>query len=131
MIEKYEWKTRRLTREQLVHIFFYLNVCRKIKVAFEYENIVQQHIDDMTVDEMAVISMGHFKSQTKIKSAYIIENMIDTIIKNTKTIHEVSLTAILKVSTQLHFNLCLMLINLHRSLDFLQLSQLPIDITTC
>lgn len=51
----------------------------------------------MTVDEMSVIAMGHFKTQTKIKSAHVLECMIEAIRRDATRIHEVSLTALLKV----------------------------------
>lgn len=79
-------------------MFFYMNVSRRNPVAFAYEHALQHHIKDMNVDEMAIVAMGYFKSKSKIKTAYIIESMLDIIKNESKTIHEISLCALLKVS---------------------------------
>lgn len=74
-----------------------MNVCRKRSVEFEFESAVEAKLGSLSVDEMAVISMGFFKSQTKIKLASILNRMLELVIENSENIHEISLASILKV----------------------------------
>ncbi|KAJ8967049.1 hypothetical protein NQ314_003166 [Rhamnusium bicolor] len=66
-------------------------------VDFEYEYALEKQINNMSVDEMAVVAMGYFKTRTKIKLMPILESMAQRVSENSKTIHEISLTAIAKI----------------------------------
>lgn len=88
----------RLTKQQLVHTFFYINITRKRSVDFEFEYLLEKVIDELTADEMGIVAMGYFKTETKIKLLPIIEAMCRKIVQEHATIHEISLAAILKVS---------------------------------
>lgn len=98
MIDKFSRRPDRLTKDQLIHMFFYMNICRKRPVEFSYESALENIIKDMTVDEMAVCAMGFFKTQSKIKIPVILEYMIRKIMEDPKHIHEMSLCVLLKVS---------------------------------
>lgn len=86
-----------LSKEQIVHMFFYHNICRRKKISFELEYALEHYIDEMTVDELAIVAMGYFKSQSKIKPVKVFEAMCTKIIEEHATIHEISLAAIVKV----------------------------------
>lgn len=51
----------------------------------------------MNVDEIAVVALGYFKTKTKIKLTPIMKTMIENVVKNAEHIHEIYLSAILKV----------------------------------
>ncbi|KAJ8985183.1 hypothetical protein NQ317_018212 [Molorchus minor] len=97
LVDRLTKKADNLTKDQLVSVFFYFNVCRKRAVDFEYEYALQKHMNSMSIDEIAVISMGYFKTRTKIKLLPIMETIVQKVKENSKTIHEISLTAILKI----------------------------------
>lgn len=86
-----------LSTYQLIRIFFYYNAIRNAPVAFEYQHALQYHLDNLNIDELATIALGFFKSQSKVKLLTILEAMIRSVIQNSKTVHEISLAAILKV----------------------------------
>uniref|UniRef100_A0A6P7F9H3 FAST kinase domain-containing protein 5, mitochondrial n=1 Tax=Diabrotica virgifera virgifera TaxID=50390 RepID=A0A6P7F9H3_DIAVI len=86
-----------LTKEQLLSIYFYLNVYRKRAVDFEYEFALEKLVNDMDIDEMGVVAMGYFKTKTKIKLVNIQEALAKKVIENSSTAHDITLTAILKV----------------------------------
>lgn len=69
---------------------------------FNYENALQKHIHTFNADEMAIVAMGFFKSQSPIKLKFLLPPMIIQTKKECHTIHEITLTAILKVSFKLH-----------------------------
>lgn len=52
----------------------------------------------MNVDELAIVALGYFKTKTKIKLVPIFKTMIEKVVENSETIHEISLSAILKVN---------------------------------
>lgn len=90
-------KADTLTKDQLVHVFFLLNVCRRMSVPFEFEHALQYKVWEMNVDELAVVAMGYFKTTSNIKLVAIIKAMIDGVTTNAMGIHEISLGAIMKV----------------------------------
>lgn len=96
-VDRLTKKANSLSTNQLIRIFFYFNVMRTMKVPYEYQHALQFHVKNMTVDELAAIALGFFKSQSKVKLLTILEAMINSVIENSKTVHEISLTAILKV----------------------------------
>lgn len=102
VIDRLTKKADKLTKDQLVNIFFYFNVCRKRAVDFEYEYALGKEIENMNIDEMAVVAMGYFKTKTKIKLTAILETMIEKVKENRKDIHEISLAAIIKVFINQH-----------------------------
>ncbi|XP_066144428.1 FAST kinase domain-containing protein 5, mitochondrial isoform X2 [Euwallacea fornicatus] len=96
-IERLAKKADQLTKDQLVHLFFYFNVCRRKTVPFNIEYALQSKINEMNVDEIAVVALGYFKTKTKIKLETIFITMIQEVGNSAKQIHEMSLSAIMKV----------------------------------
>lgn len=96
-IQKFSRRPDKLTKDQLVHTFFYMNICRKRSIEFVFESALDAVIDQLTVDEMAVCAMGFFKSQSKVKISHLLDSMIRKVIEEVSTIHEMSLCPILKI----------------------------------
>lgn len=88
----------KLTKEHLLRTFFHLNIARKRKVEFELEFALESVINELSADEMAVVALGFFKTESKIKSLIIISAMCRKIIEEHDSIHDISLAAILKVN---------------------------------
>ncbi|CAG9865403.1 unnamed protein product [Phyllotreta striolata] len=85
-----------LSKDELINIYFYFNIMRRRAVDFEYEYALEKLIKEMSVDEMAVVAMGYFKSRTKIKVDDIQIAMCEALIKNADTVKDISASAILK-----------------------------------
>lgn len=98
IIDRCSRKANKLNKDQLVNIFFCFNVCRSRAVDFDYEYALENLINEMNVDELAVVAMGYFKTKTKIKLVPILKAMTEKVVENSKNIHEISLSAILKVN---------------------------------
>lgn len=96
-------KASQLNKDQLVKIFFCFNIVRSKAVNFEYEYALEHLVQEMDVDELAVVALGYFKTKTKIKIVPIMKTMIEKVTQNTETIHEISLSAILKVNIMMTF----------------------------
>lgn len=87
---------QRLSKEEIVHTFFYLNICRRRKIDFELEYALEKVVDELSADEMGIVAMGYFKTETKIKLLPIVDAMCRKIIAEHDTMHEITLAAILK-----------------------------------
>ncbi|CAG9770167.1 unnamed protein product [Ceutorhynchus assimilis] len=96
LLDRHVKKAEVLSKDQLVRIFFYFNICRKRPVDFEYEFALEKKIHELSIDEMAVVALGYFKSQSKIKPEPIIEAMLNEVTNKAIGIHEITLTAIMK-----------------------------------
>ncbi|CAG9791947.1 unnamed protein product [Diatraea saccharalis] len=91
-------KAKQLSPGQLVQTMFYIGVARK--PPFDMHNL-EVHLEklfaEFTLDELAIMSMGFFKSKTPIRNTELTTKIIHKIIENSKETHEVSLAALLKV----------------------------------
>ncbi|CAK1551761.1 unnamed protein product [Leptosia nina] len=61
------------------------------------ELAVEKCFDKFSIDELAIISMGFFKSKVPVRNFNTISRIIDKILENPSAVHEVSLAALLKV----------------------------------
>ncbi|KAJ8724989.1 hypothetical protein PYW07_015947 [Mythimna separata] len=97
-LNKLASKAKQLTPGQIVQTMFFIGVWRKSP--FDMHNLeieINQKYSLFTVDDIAIMCMGFFKSKTPVRNMDLILKMIDTVIANSKTIHEVSLAALLKL----------------------------------
>lgn len=97
-LNKLASKAKQLTPGQLVQTLFYVGIIRKSP--FDMHNLevrMNDHFSEFTIEDLAIMSMGFFKSKTPIRDRELVLKMIDSVIDNAKTIHEVSLAAILKL----------------------------------
>lgn len=97
-IQKLATKSKQLTPSQLIQAFFYVGIYRK--PPFDMHNLevaLAENFSQFTIEEIAIMSMGFFKSKTPIRSMELVSRMIDLIIDNSKTINSLSLAALLKV----------------------------------
>lgn len=100
-IKKYCRKISKLSAAELVQVLFYINVCRKQWTMFDFEVRVGECINDLTLDELAIVSMAFFKTESTIKDTFILSQMLKRLLQETSSVHEITLTAILKVSNLL------------------------------
>lgn len=99
--------TMRLSRKilkfsppQLIQSLFYMNTARKISPAtsmFEFEYMLEQHLDKLSVEEIGVAATGFFKSKSRIKSLSLLMAIMNRVIENIDNIPDITLAAILKV----------------------------------
>ncbi|XP_068627942.1 FAST kinase domain-containing protein 5, mitochondrial-like [Battus philenor] len=91
-------KAKHLTPSQLVRTMFFIGVRRNSpEDIHNLEVQINNCFNQFTIDELAIISMGFFKSKTPIRNIAMVENIINKIHENSTTIHEISLAALLKV----------------------------------
>lgn len=97
-LQKLASKAKQLTPGQIVQTLFFIGIWRKSP--FDMHNLeieLNKRYEEFTVDDLAIMCMGFFKSKTPIRDMDLIMKMINTVIANSKNIHEVSLAALLKI----------------------------------
>ncbi|GAB0087180.1 uncharacterized protein DMENIID0001_014600 [Sergentomyia squamirostris] len=91
-------KLKSLSPTDLVQTMFYVNMCRKPMVdMFNFEVNLFENIDKLSLDEIAVMSMGFFKTETKIRNPELIDKIYQRVIAEMKTVQDISLVNIMKV----------------------------------
>ncbi|CAH2268139.1 jg8149 [Pararge aegeria aegeria] len=97
-LQKLASKAHQLTKNQIVKTLFFIGITRKSpKNIHNLEVQIEEHFPEFSIDELAIISMGLFKSKTPIRNLSLVTKIIGKIIENSKEIHEVSLAALLKI----------------------------------
>lgn len=91
-------KLRRMQSEQLVQAMFYCNVLRRpVFEMFDFEVNLARFVDTMTLQELGVMSMGFFKTQTPIRNPELLDHLYKRLIAEIQTVDDITLVAILKV----------------------------------
>uniref|UniRef100_A0A1B0D2W7 Uncharacterized protein n=1 Tax=Phlebotomus papatasi TaxID=29031 RepID=A0A1B0D2W7_PHLPP len=91
-------KLKSLSPTDLVQTMFYVNMCRKPMVdMFNFEVNLFESIDNLSLDEIAVMSMGFFKTETKIRNPELIEKIYQRVTADIKTVQDISLVNIIKI----------------------------------
>ncbi|XP_059060054.1 uncharacterized protein LOC131853231 isoform X2 [Achroia grisella] len=97
-LQKLATKSKQLTTSQLVQTLFFVGILRKPPFDMHFlEVCFDNTFSDYTIDDIAIISMGFFKSKTPLRSVDLVCKIIDKVIENAADIHEVSLAALLKI----------------------------------
>lgn len=89
---------KRLSPSHLVQTLFYVNMVRKPMVEmFHFEAALEGVIDRLSTDEIAIMSMGFFKTQTRLNIPVVVDKIYERLHKDCLTLPDISLTAILKI----------------------------------
>ncbi|XP_013185801.2 uncharacterized protein LOC106131292 [Amyelois transitella] len=97
-VQKLASKAKQLTHSQIVQALFYIGIMRKSP--HDMHNLeleLDKRFKEFSLDELAVMSMGFFKSKTPIRDNEVVFKIIHKIMENSKEINEVSLAALLKI----------------------------------
>lgn len=87
-----------LSPRHLVQLMFYTSVSRSKLVNFrEVEARLCSSVKLLNINELAIVALGFFKSQTQIRDRKLLTMIIQRTIREIESIDEISLAAILKV----------------------------------
>lgn len=90
-------KPHRLSPHELVQVLFFLNICRKPPInMYEFEYCLEQYMDDLSINELGVASLGFFKTGTPFRSGEFLHRIIKKIIAEVDVVDSVSIGALLK-----------------------------------
>lgn len=91
-------KLRKLPPHQMVQTMFYVNIKRKpILEMFEFEANLLNTLDQLSLNEIAIMCMGFFKTQTRMKTPDLVTNIFERLIREMDTVPDIPLVCILKV----------------------------------
>lgn len=99
IIKKAGRRIRKLSPTQLVHVMFFCNVTRKsiLGEMIDFEMNMKKIVDQLTIDEISVMSMGFFKTKTPLRDVGFIEYIFKRLTSEISTIGDISLVSLLKI----------------------------------
>lgn len=89
-----------MTPKQLVQMMFYANTSRKFLPTLPMYDIEQEicaYYNDFNINELGIVSLGFFKTQTPIRNQELVKNLYNSVIKEIANINSIELAAFLKV----------------------------------
>lgn len=92
-------RIRKLSPAQLVHVMFFCNVTRKpvLGEMIDFEMNLKEVVDQLTIDEIAVMSMGFFKTKTPLRDVGFIDYLYKRLTLEISTVGDISLVSLLKI----------------------------------
>lgn len=97
MLRKIERKAKKLTPAQLVRVMFHINLFRKSVIdMMNFELNLSNSIENLNIDEIGIISMGFFKTQTKIVNKALISNIYHKTMMEVESINDITFVSVLK-----------------------------------
>ncbi|XP_068158918.1 FAST kinase domain-containing protein 5, mitochondrial [Drosophila tropicalis] len=123
-------KVRKLPPEQLVQSMFLCNLLRRpVFEMFDFEMNLARCVNDMTLQELGVMAMGFFKTQTPIRNPELLAQLYTRLEAELDTVEDITLVAMLKV---LRYSSKLPQVEaLHRLLRSLQSQVERVSLLTC
>ena len=85
---------------QLVQYMFYANLSRKLEpfiIKKDMEKRIAEVLSQISIEELGVIAMGFFKTQTFLKNERLVEAMVKKTQENLECVSDASLCSILKL----------------------------------
>lgn len=102
-IKKLGRKLQRLSPSQLVQSMFYCNLLREPMVEiFDFEHNLAKCIAQLSLDEIGVMCMGFFKTQTSIKSAALVQTIIERLLSEIGTVSDITCVNLMKTLRYSH-----------------------------
>ncbi|XP_017154693.1 FAST kinase domain-containing protein 5, mitochondrial [Drosophila miranda] len=97
-LKKLGRKVRKLPPEQLVQSMFLCNLLRRpVFEMFDFEMNLARCIDQMTLQELGVMAMGFFKTQTQIRNPELLDQLFARLTRELDTVEDITLVSLLKV----------------------------------
>ncbi|XP_076054954.1 FAST kinase domain-containing protein 5, mitochondrial [Oratosquilla oratoria] len=93
-------RVNKMQPTELVQYLFYANLCRQLEpfiVMRELEKRLVEVMKDLSVEELGVISMGFFKTQTFLKNEQLVDAIMSKTLVNLDVVTDASLCSILKL----------------------------------
>ncbi|XP_006817528.1 FAST kinase domain-containing protein 5, mitochondrial-like [Saccoglossus kowalevskii] len=97
------WNT--LTKHQLVQLVYLIGENRSCSQTLmaKLENLLLKYVDDLTINEIAAVCLGFFKSQTRLTNSTVLHRFGDRVCEHLHDINPICLVSILKEYRYIHF----------------------------
>lgn len=97
-LKKLGMKPRKMTPANLVQYTFLMKVNRRLPIRpYEIEYRVEQHFDNFTIEELAIIAMAFIKYEATVRSEQLIVKIIKKLVSEIDNVNDFSLKAILDI----------------------------------
>lgn len=91
-------KVRKLPPEQLVQSMFLCNLLRRpVFEMFDFEVNLANCVQQMTLQELGVMAMGFFKTQTQIRNPELLQEIYRRVESQLDSVEDITLVALLKI----------------------------------
>ncbi|XP_034481785.1 FAST kinase domain-containing protein 5, mitochondrial [Drosophila innubila] len=91
-------KIRKLPPEQLVQSMFLCNLLRRpVFEMFDFELNLANCVQQMTLQELGVMAMGFFKTQTQIRNPELLQQIYTRLEAQLDSVEDITLVALLKI----------------------------------
>lgn len=91
-------RPKKLKPEHLVQILFFLNIYRKPPInMYELEFHLEQCMDELSINELAIVALGFFKTSTKIRNKDFLSRIIQRTIAEIDMVDTVSIAGLIKL----------------------------------
>lgn len=100
-------QSQKFEKTTLAQVLFYVNVSRKNADNIDLEKCLFHQVYGMSGDELGIAAMAFFKTRTKIKSCFLLNCFVRQLKREIATIHDISLSAVIKVSVVKAFKIVL------------------------
>lgn len=91
-------KPQKLSPQHLVQILFFLNIYRKPPInMYEFEYRLEQCINDLSINELAIATLGFFKTSTKLRNPALVNYIIERTTAEIDIVDTVSIAGIIKL----------------------------------
>lgn len=96
VVSKITRRVDRLSKDAFLEVMFYLSICR-IKIPLtDVETKFLEVIDTLTINEIGIVCLAFFKTESSIRDAKLIDKIYDRTIKSIASIEDITLVNILK-----------------------------------
>jgi hypothetical protein len=86
----------RLNPKDLVEAMFYVTVCRSVVVMADVESRFFQVFDHLSIDEIGILCLAFFKTETRVRTAALIDKLYDKTVEDIDKIQDITIVNILK-----------------------------------
>lgn len=96
-------KLRKLPVHQMIQLMFYINLKREpFLEMIDFETNLLRSVDELSLNEISIMCMGFFKTQTKFRIPELITRIFDRLIREIDTVQDIPMVCILKVIATKH-----------------------------
>lgn len=88
-----------LTKEQVVHLFFYVKIHKRHQIPFECEHALDELVAHMSLQEITIIAMAFARHQQKPKLLATVEHIINKLKQDVPHADEICIRRTVEVST--------------------------------
>ncbi|XP_031330039.1 FAST kinase domain-containing protein 5, mitochondrial isoform X3 [Photinus pyralis] len=97
VIDRMSRRVASLSKDELMRLYFFLKIHKRHKLTFEIRHATLDYVGDLSVDEIALVSMVHVKLDTKLKLDLMATTFVAKLKEEARTVPEYCVRNIVQV----------------------------------